>query len=55
MISFEYYFAADGSYGRAKDIFIVDTFEFTALDWQRIEEATDDERVKVAREIVRGR
>jgi len=54
MISFEYYFAADGSYGNAENIFIVDTYEFTAYDWKRIEEATDDERHWVAREIARG-
>ena len=45
------YFAGDGSYGSAENVVIVDTDKWTAEDWARIEEASDDERADIAREI----
>jgi hypothetical protein len=42
------YFAADGNYGNAIDLVVVDTEDFTELDWQAIDEAGDSERNEVA-------
>jgi len=42
------YFAADGNYGNATDLVVVDTEDFTELDWQAIDEAGDSERNEVA-------
>jgi len=45
------YFAEDGSYGSAGQLAIVDTSDWDDNDWQLIEEASDAERVYVARQI----
>lgn len=45
------YFAADGNYGNAIDLVVVDTEDFTELDWQAIDEAGDSERNEVAIKI----
>jgi hypothetical protein len=45
------YFAEDGSYGSAGQLAIVDTADWDDNDWQLIEEASDAERVYVARQI----
>ena len=42
------YFATDGSYGVAKGMIVLDTVLWTDEDWQRIDEASDDERPTVA-------
>ena len=46
-----YYFAADGSYGCTNGLSVMDTSHWTDQDWQRIDEASDGDRVDVAREI----
>ena len=42
------YFAADGSYGDATGLVIIDTSNLTEEDWLTIEEASDSERAQVA-------
>jgi hypothetical protein len=42
------YFAADGSYGDAHGIIILDTRAWSEDDWTRIEYATNDNRSSVA-------
>jgi D-ribose pyranose/furanose isomerase RbsD len=42
------YFATDGSWGHAEGMIVLDTVLWTDKDWQRIDEALDDERVTVA-------
>ena len=49
----KHYFASDGNYGSAVDLSIIETSEWTAQDWQRIENASDSERDIVARQIDR--
>lgn len=47
-----YYFAADGSYGQWQpDSLLANVEEWTDEEWQRIEEASDYERVAIAYEI----
>ena len=48
------YFAADGSYGCSKGLSVVDTSQWTDEDWRRIDDASDGNRVDIAREIHRG-
>jgi hypothetical protein len=48
------YFAADGSYGCSKGLSVMDTSHWTDEDWQRIDEASDGNRVDIAHEIHRG-
>lgn len=45
------YFAVDGSYGNAVDMIEVNTENWTEEDWQAIEEASDTERIEVARNL----
>lgn len=45
------YFAADGSYGDAKHLAIVDTSGWSEDDWEEIEETSDWERPDVAETI----
>lgn len=42
------YFAADGSYGPAAGMLVANTNAWSQDDWDRIEEATDMERLAVA-------
>jgi hypothetical protein len=46
-----HYFADDGNYGDANGLVVIDTALFTDEDWSLIEEATDWDRPKVARDI----
>jgi len=46
-----HYFAADGNYGDASGLVVVDTSEWTEADWVRIDEAMDDERPEIAEQI----
>jgi len=46
-----HYFAADGNYGDASALVVVDTSEWTEADWVRIDEAMDDERPEIAKQI----
>jgi hypothetical protein len=45
------YFAHDGSYGPAAGMAVFDTRAWGPDDWQRIEEATDMERLAVAIDV----
>lgn len=42
------YFAADGSFGDAGDLVVIDTTNFTDADWAAIEEASDLRRKSLA-------
>lgn len=42
------YFAADGSYGDAKDLILVDSDTFTADDWEHFDRLSDYDRVTEA-------
>jgi hypothetical protein len=44
------YFASDGSYGDADQLVIVDTSKWDDSRWEAIQNATDNDRIKVARE-----
>lgn len=46
-----HYFADDGNYGDANGLVVIDTALFTDEDWTLIEEATDWDRPKLARDI----
>jgi hypothetical protein len=48
------YFAADGSYGDATGMFVVDTSDWADDDWDMIEHARDNERPGIAQGIARG-
>lgn len=45
------FFSIDGSYGSGTDILVVDTSSWTEDDWNLIEEASDSERLEVARNL----
>ena len=45
------YFAHDGSYGPAAGMVVLDTCAWGPEDWNRIEEATDMERLAVAIDV----
>ncbi len=49
------YFAADGSYGSADSLAVFDTSGWTDDDWFDIEDASDSERLAVAKEIMTRR
>jgi hypothetical protein len=51
----ETYFTDDGTYGNARGLIIANTETWTDEDWQRIEEASDNERIAVAYEIIQLR
>jgi hypothetical protein len=46
------YFAEDGSYGDASGILVMETTHFSELDWQMLEDCSDEQRTTVARLIV---
>ena len=45
------YFAADGNYGEADELVIVDTTLWSEEDWNEIEEASDSYRPDIAKTI----
>lgn len=45
------YFAKDGSYGSADGITVMETSLWSELDWQLIDECSDEQRITVARLI----
>ncbi len=45
------YFAADGNYGEADDLVVVDTTSWSQEDWDEVEEASDYERPVIAKTI----
>ena len=49
------YFAADGNYGTAIGLEVVDTARWTKQDWAKIEEASDSERAIVAKALTKKR
>ena len=49
------YFAGDGNYGMENGNFVlVDVSDWTDEDWQKVEEADDYQRPRVANEIAWG-
>lgn len=46
-----HYFASDGNYGAADNVYIVETTHWTGDDWLELEEAYDLERIDVAMKI----
>ena len=42
------YFASDGSYGDADGIVLIDTSEWTFVEWEEINNMTDSERYEFA-------
>jgi hypothetical protein len=44
----ECYFTEEGAYGNTEDLTIIDTTNWTAKDWERIENASDGERHDIA-------
>jgi len=45
------YFAADGNYGEADELVVVDTTLWSDEDWNEIEEASDSDRPDIAKTI----
>lgn len=45
------YFAADGSYGDAAGLIVVDTTGWDVDDWDHIELAPESDRLHIAREM----
>jgi hypothetical protein len=54
-MSTHHYFAQDGGYGTATNLRILDTSEWTIKDWEKIENATDADRVIVALQLATKR
>lgn len=48
------YFAADGSYGDARGMYVVDTSDWTESEWVMIDDAHDDERAAVASSLAKS-
>lgn len=46
-----HYFAADGSYGDANTLLVLDTSDWTEADWAEIDETPDEMRAFVALEL----
>ena len=47
----KHYFAADGPYGDAAGMIVIDTASWDTDDWDVIENVTDSDRLRVAREL----
>lgn len=45
------YVAADGNYGSAENLVIIDTTNWTADDWELLDTAGDSERIETALQI----
>lgn len=50
-----HYFAADGNYGDATDLVIVQTSDWTTEDWDIIMDCNDTDRKKVAESIANAK
>jgi hypothetical protein len=46
-----HYFAKDGSYGDAEGLVLIDTTEWTAFEWDQVEDAHDTDRVAMAKQV----
>lgn len=46
-----HYFAKDGNYGDADGLVVVDTANWLVADWALIEQASDEHKSAVAKEI----
>jgi len=54
MINNTFYFAQDGSYGLWENgSMLINTSQWTELDWEKVENCTDSERTTVARIIMK--
>jgi hypothetical protein len=51
----KHYFTNDGTYGSAcaGDFEVIDTTHWTETDWQTIEKAGDNDRLDLARELIK--
>lgn len=47
----KHYFAADGNYGSAEGLVIVDTSDWTEEEWDAIDAARDSERPAIASQL----
>lgn len=47
------YFAADGNYGDAEGLVMIDTTDWTEDEWMTIEYAPENERARIAQELER--
>lgn len=46
------YFAADGTYGDAEGLLVVDTTDWDEDDWAAVDYTTDSARLEIARQLV---
>lgn len=47
------YIAADGTYGNASNLLVIEDGNLTDEEWEKIEEASDHARVAVALKVIR--
>lgn len=47
------YFAADGNYGDAEGLVMIDTTDWTEDEWMTIEYSPENERIRIAQELSR--
>lgn len=47
----KHYFAADGNYGSAEGLVVVDTSDWTDDEWAAIDFARDNERAEIAKQM----
>ncbi len=47
------YFAKDGNYGDATELFIVDTYHWSEDDWEQVMNETDNDRLTTVLEIAK--
>lgn len=50
-----HYFAGDGNYGDATEIVIVHTDDWTNEDWDKVMDASDNQRAQIASEIAEAK
>ena len=47
------YFAKDGNYGDARELFVLDTYLWSDVDWEEIMNETDNDRLATVWEIAK--
>jgi len=50
-----HYFAADGNYGNARQLVVVDTSDWTEDEWEDVDNAPDSERGSIALQLSGGK